>query len=211
MIRSNYLRIIICLVFLFVLFAYPSPAKACSCLEPGPPSSEFYRADSIFTGRVIRIIDNYQPVFSFLDQAMIKLGIRSYRFYEGRFYGYSVFFAVDKSWKGVQETVVEIHTGYGGGDCGYSFTVGQDYLVYANYAYGKPGNYWMTGICSRTAESANATDDFNYLTTLPTLPLNSGFPIPWTEKDLVFLLVLLLITTGIVIFIKRRQQQHSSD
>lgn len=208
MTRSSRFRIAICLAILFTLFAYPSPAKACSCIVPGLPSQEFSQANTVFTGRVIRIVDNYYPIFAFLDQAKNKLGMRSHPFYMGKFYGYSVFFTVDKSWKGSNERVVEVHTGYGGGDCGYSFSVGSDYLVYANYAYGKPGNYWITGICSRTAESSNAAEDFTYLNTLPTLALQSGFPMLWTEKDLIILSLLLLplLAASIVIFTKYQRQ-----
>lgn len=207
MTRSNRIRIAICLGILFTLFAYPSPAEACSCIVAGPPSSEFPQANVVFTGKVIRITDNYYPIFSFLDWVMSKLGMRSYHFYQGKLYGYSVFFTVDKSWKGIKEKVVEVHTGYGGGDCGYSFTVGSDYLVYAYYAYGVPGNYWITSICSRTAESSNAAEDFSYLNTLPTVPLQSGLPILWTEKDLLlFSSLLTLIVAAIVIFTKHRRQ-----
>jgi hypothetical protein len=205
--RSHYVQAAICLAILFTLLAYPSPAKACSCIPPGAPSSEFSQANAVFTGRVIRIVDNYYPIFAFLDQAKIKLGMRSHPFYMGKFYGYSVFFAVNKSWKGVKETIVEIHTGYGGGDCGYSFTVGSDYLVYANYAYGKPGSYWVTGTCSRTAELSNAAQDFKYLGALSTLPLRSSLPILWTVNDLpIVSLLLIVIVAVIVIFIRRRRQ-----
>lgn len=206
MIRHLRIRIALCLAILFTLLAYPSPAKACSCIVPGPPSSEFPNANAVFTGRVIRVVDNYYPVFAVLDWALWKLGARSYNFYTGKHYGYSVFFSVDKSWKGVKETVVEVHTGYGGGDCGYSFNVGSDYVVYAHYAYGVPGNYWVTSICSRTADTSNATDDFNYLNTLPTLPLRFAFPILWTTRDFILLLFALLIVGTSMIIFRGRQR-----
>ncbi len=82
-------------------------------------------------------------------------------------------------WKLVGNTTVQIQTGRGGGDCGYEFTIGSDYLVYASHAYGKPNAYLVTSICSRTTELSQAAEDMAYLNTLPTLGLkkssNMGF------------------------------------
>ncbi len=56
---------------------------------------------------------------------------------------------------------IEIATGLGGGDCGYSFHVGMDYLV---YAYKTAGGL-ETGICSRTRPLAQAAQDLEYFLT----------------------------------------------
>ncbi len=50
---------------------------------------------------------------------------------------------------------IEIATGFGGGDCGYPFQVGMDYIV---YAYKNAQGRLETGICSRTRPLAQAAD-----------------------------------------------------
>jgi hypothetical protein len=56
-----------------------------------------------------------------------------------------------------KEIVVE--TGLGGGDCGYGFQRGLDYIVYASK---KPDGSFSTGICTPTRPIENATDDLKY-------------------------------------------------
>jgi|GEM_PF-3400137 len=63
----------------------------------------------------------------------------------------SVSFNVQSSWKGVTTTTTAIFTG-NGGDCGYPFKVGNQYLVYAHNFYSD----LATGICSRTIPASAA-------------------------------------------------------
>ena len=62
-------------------------------------------------------------------------------------YGVTVKFHVETVWKGKLSQEVTISTGQGGGDCGYRFQVGDEYVV---YAYGSDGRL-STNICQRTA------------------------------------------------------------
>jgi hypothetical protein len=55
----------------------------------------------------------------------------------------------------------------GGGDCGYAFQAGVDYII---YAYKNPEGRLETGICSRTRPLAQAAEDIAYLRALPQLP-----------------------------------------
>jgi hypothetical protein len=55
---------------------------------------------------------------------------------------------------------ITIETGLGGGDCGYAFEQGVEYLV---YAYRTPTGGLGTGICSRTRPVAEAEEDLKYL------------------------------------------------
>ena len=59
---------------------------------------------------------------------------------------------------------IEILTGKGGGDCGYKFQTGFDYMV---YAYRNAQGLLETGICSRTRPLAEATADIAYLRAVP--------------------------------------------
>jgi hypothetical protein len=66
--------------------------------------------------------------------------------------------------RGAASGEVEVWTGLGGGDCGYVFTVGATYLVYADR--GGPNQVMTTGICSRTQPLSGATEDLQYLRSL---------------------------------------------
>jgi hypothetical protein len=74
-------------------------------------------------------------------------------------------FAVERFFKGAEKADIEVRTGMGGGDCGYSFKIGERYLVYANVV--SPTGRLYTSICSRTKAVAGASEDLDYLFGLP--------------------------------------------
>ena len=127
-----------------LLFINTPLVNACSCIVPDSQLDLLEISDAVFLGRVLDID----------------------RKFEG--YGYSVKFEVEKYWKGIFENNVIIGTGFGGGDCGYRFENGEDYLV---YAYGD--NTLSTNSCSRTKLLASAQDDLRELGE-GNLPTNSG-------------------------------------
>jgi hypothetical protein len=212
MINVSYIRLTICVAVLLTLLAHPSPASACSC-EAGITLPQYFtQYDGVFTGKVTRIVDNYFPIFSTLDTVMYKFGFAPYFFHEDeKRLGYSVFFKVIDAWKGLEKTFVEVNTGRGGGDCGYTFEIGKEYLIYASHAYGIPDNYWVTGICGRTSELAFAAEDLDYLSAFPTLPLKSTLPIMLTEKDVIILGLPFLITVGVLLLIRLRRKNKRQD
>ena len=67
---------------------------------------------------------------------------------------------IESSWKGAKSNEIVIVTGKGNGDCGYSFTVGQRYLV---YAYQTSNSQLSTNICQRTALLSDAEKDIAIL------------------------------------------------
>src|SRR5688572_20806722 len=73
-------------------------------------------------------------------------------------------FTVDKAFRGIEAKEVEILTGSGGGDCGYGFQLGGQYLV---YAYRDKTNRLYTSICSRTRPASDADADLAYVMDLP--------------------------------------------
>ena len=208
MIKVKSIHLTICVAILFTLLSRPSPASACSCDMTSSPAEEFAQQDATFTGKVIRIADNF-PYFSTIDHILHKLGFRGSLFlkYE-RWYGFDIFFKVINSWKGVEKTSIKVNTGRGGGDCGYSFEMDKEYLIYASHAYGIPDNYWVTGICSRNAILPDASEDLKYLNSLPELPLKFALPIPWAEKDSITLVVVIIIVGVIVFAIHRLRIQR---
>ena len=72
----------------------------------------------------------------------------------------AVRFKLKEFWKGARSEEVIIFTGLGGGDCGYEFEVGQQYLV---YAYRHKKNELGTNICQRTNELLDAAQDLKVL------------------------------------------------
>jgi len=217
MTMSSRLRFSICVTILFTLLARPSPAKACSCGDSSPE-------DAIFSGQVIRMVDNQYTIVAVLNRLINAIGIKPSSFYiDGNVYGYSVFFRVDKSWKGVTKTMVEVYTGYGvfesstGGimpDCGYPFVVGQTYLVYAsmyaNHLDEEPNNYAVNSMCAHTVEISGATEDLMYLNTLPTLPLTPIVQIPFLQIGIIILCVTTLMFSMIVT-LRRRHLPRAND
>jgi hypothetical protein len=116
-------------------------------MSPGAPCQAFGEADTVFSGQVISI--NTQP--------------SSDRGWSNRI----VRFLVKESFRGVNTPEVEVTTGMGGGDCGFGFQIGKEYLVYAYLGEGKK---LATGICTRTALLTKADEDLAYIRGLSTAP-----------------------------------------
>lgn len=121
-----------------------SVAQACSCMAPGTPCESYGTANAVFVGTAVSVRDVERPkpenVETWHDQRVYK-------------------FSVEQSYLGVSSTEVEISTGFGGGDCGYQFKIGERYLVYA-HSY---QNRLSTSICSRTKSFASANEDLAFL------------------------------------------------
>src|SRR6185503_5470300 len=122
--------------------AFPGRAAACSCLGPLPACSAFWEESAVFAGRVVKI-----------DRT--TTGERPVR----------VTFAVLEAFKGVNTAEVDVVTGSGGGDCGYTFSVGASYFVYGYRGAGS--RELSTGICSRTRALAAAAEDLSYARSVP--------------------------------------------
>ena len=73
-------------------------------------------------------------------------------------------FTVNKAFHGAEAMEVEVLTGSGGGDCGYGFQLGGQYVV---YAYRDNSNRLVTSICSRTRPASDADADLAYFRNLP--------------------------------------------
>lgn len=79
-----------------------------------------------------------------------------------------VTFRVSETWKGTNTDRLIVYTNQGGGDCGYHFTQGSSYLVYA-YSMPSPiqsqSNFTVlaTSICTRTRDQSRAAEDLRVL------------------------------------------------
>ncbi|TWT24909.1 hypothetical protein [Planomicrobium sp. CPCC 101110] len=133
---------LITLVFAGV-FSFPSATGACSCTSPPGVEQEVARSKAVFTGTVLDV-----------REATPFFGAPST----------SVFFEVEETWKGVEQSQVMIVTGSGDGDCGSDFQTGTAYLVYAREPSLYGGSHEFESlICSRTNELAMAQEDLAVL------------------------------------------------
>jgi hypothetical protein len=159
--------------------SFPSVTSACSCAELPTAASELERSKAVFSGKVLDINEK-----------------RSAQGYITK----SVLFEVTNTWKGVTQSQIIITTGQGGGDCGFNFTKGQEYLVYANDSDMYGAKSLVTLICDRT----------NYLTALKEdlHILGAGKP-PVEKVDLSseqngyqpYLWAAGLVASGIIVFL----------
>jgi hypothetical protein len=133
------------MLFLLVLslsiVSFPLTGFACDCAETPTVDEAMDGAEVVFTGKVLEVKEEMK-----LNGSGMK----------------SVLFVVKNSWKGVTQSQVNIATGFGGGDCGCEFQVGQEYLVYSAKS---PffDNHLTTSICSRTDEINTAKEDIVFL------------------------------------------------
>jgi hypothetical protein len=148
-------------------------ASACSCERPGPPCQDAFRADAAFAGTVTNISELPD------DRPPLPPG-------QGRLArGFRVEFEDVVPFRGVQGRVVNVVTAGSGPECGYAFSRGQRYLVYASRS--RDGAQLVASICSRTRPIANASEDLAFLQTLST-PSTTGARLYGTvthwERDL---------------------------
>ena len=142
-----------------LLFTLGSLAQVfgCSCMPERPVCEAFGGASAVFVGRIV--------------------GSAERKVYEDRERGEkitydvgTIYFAVEEAFSGVQgKRRVEIHSGTGGGDCGYWFRRGERYLIYAG---SDEKGVLHTNICTRTRPLEDAAEDLTYLRQLP--PVGTG-------------------------------------
>ena len=116
------------------------PSSMCSCLiRPGPDSARGLAAlriaDVVFVGKVASVVDTTQST-----------GIPHFL---------RVTFMVQQAWKGHVAKSITVLTGAGGGDCGFEFVVGTQYLV---FAMAEATGVIHTRACSPTQPLGTARD-----------------------------------------------------
>ncbi len=126
-----------------ILFLMSFYSFACTCIGKLTLKESFKQSDVIFWGKVKskKLISIKNPEVSFTVNY------------------YKVSFEVKEIFKGkVKEDIITILTGIGGGDCGYHFQIGKDYVVYARHEKvynqtihrGSVAKFLFTNICTRT-------------------------------------------------------------
>jgi hypothetical protein len=108
----------------------------------------------------------------------------------------SVNFEVYKYWKGSPLKNILIRTGIGGGDCGYQFEEGREYLVYTFERDGVS----RTNICSGTKLLAQAEGDLAILSD-GSAPIDVGVNGLENELFVQFSWLTIVIILGTLLFI----------
>ncbi|HEV2665240.1 MAG TPA: hypothetical protein VG324_10025, partial [Blastocatellia bacterium] len=143
-------RLLLLVLPVLLIGVSPSSVNACQCIRILAPCEEFPQASAVFIGRVIDSAEQKTETDSGGNKRVYDVGI--------------IRFEIEKVFKGIESRIIEIHSGTSGADCGYWFTRGERYLVYA-YG-GNPGNL-ETNVCTRTRLVEKATEDLQYLRNLP--------------------------------------------
>ena len=123
------------------------------------------RADEIFEGKVDRA-DLKSPLLDASVGDIVPANIEQ---------GEPVMlvsFTASHFYRGIQQQHVTVQTGLGGGDCGFPFEIGREYLV---YAYKDDSGRLTTGICTGTGRLEESAVDLAYLRS-EQLPIDHGLP-----------------------------------
>jgi hypothetical protein len=139
---NKMLRNLALLLFVVLLFV-PDAGYACDCSLP--------RTGRSLRQQVIEARKKSAAVFTGTVLEIIKLPNDLH---------VSVKFKVGESWKGIRSAEAKVFTGQGGGDCGYKFETGKQYLV---YAYKRTDSGLETNICQRTALLTESAEDLKVL------------------------------------------------
>ncbi len=114
-------------------------AWACSCIETPSPLAAKEAATAVFTGQVEEI--KMPKILTGSTDTM------------------TVIFSLANTWKGPDFKTLKIHTPVSSAACGYEFTVGEEYLVYASGV----DDFLQVGLCDRIVKIADASADFDEL------------------------------------------------
>lgn len=118
-------------------------ANACSCMPSKLSCQAAWEADAVFVGRVKEVM----PFVSSDGHLQVAVYLRQIETFRG---------------PAGSKVIV---TGAGGSDCGYNFTRGEKYLV---YAYTEKDGRLHTNICTRTKVASGVSGEIDYLRGLPT-------------------------------------------
>jgi hypothetical protein len=146
-----------------IVFSFASgTAMACFCGGGGGTPCEGYgKAAAVFVGTVTGVRESEQykgkdvaEIRKLRDSGELDWGQMAYQF------------SVEQPYLGVAGSEVEIFTGRGSSDCGFTFQPGQRYLIYAD----RYKNKLITNTCMRTKPFNEASEDIAYLGTLSSAP-----------------------------------------
>jgi hypothetical protein len=151
---------ILFLLLVLIQIAIPRSMKACDCIGESTVKGELKASDIVVVGKVLakNVVEIAETISwgSSTDTSKMRTLMK---FHESK---YTVL--LTHKYKGrIKQDTVTIVTGMGGGDCGFKFEIGKDYIIYAqketngSHFFGDEGNgtipgVFRTNICRRTME-----------------------------------------------------------
>jgi hypothetical protein len=130
-------------IILAVMVSVPTSLLACSCVTVGTGEFDYRQtakdSAAVFRGTVVEVLQ--------LQSVALQM----------------VVVDADAAWAGIKSRRVYVFTGYGGGDCGYPFEVGKQYIVWANRNEEWAPGELSTGICSFTTPLEAASEQLRQL------------------------------------------------
>ncbi|MFB5678256.1 hypothetical protein ACE3NQ_16650 [Paenibacillus terreus] len=144
-----------------LLVAKPSVVYACSCAEPPSPEEARAQSTAVFSGKAVSLKQRTALIVSSGDPVKVT-------------------FQVNRVWKGNIGSTTVVTTAMSSESCGYEFTEGQQYLVYARND--QFSGVLRTTLCDRTVLLSEAAGDLQELgpSSLPTGQKNAASPLPET-------------------------------
>lgn len=174
----------ITLLFMASLTVRPSMTYACSCVAtPVEPLESLEMSSAVFVGKVVAIKEPKGKIISSADYTKVT-------------------FEVDSSWKGVKSDKISLFTEMSSASCGYMFTEGENYLVYA----GKMMDSGKLGVsmCSGTNLLSLAEEDLKELG--PATPMSATDRGPITLVNVGISGVIVVLIAIIVAVLYRRKK-----
>ncbi|SHJ21291.1 hypothetical protein [Flavobacterium terrae] len=129
---------------LIVMLFITSFSFACSCIGKSKIKTSLKSADAVFVGTII----SSKKVKIKMDSS--NVGIDSLNFLSMMEYKISITQRIKG--KTLNDTI-KVYSGFGNGDCGFRFNIGQKYIVYSHfeeYSWWGKVNFLSTDICMRT-------------------------------------------------------------
>ncbi len=159
---------------IFALTFCSVPVVACKCVSPptGLTARDLARwnasggGDAIFEGRV-ELVEWKWTLMEAKVGDLIPADLE-----QGPPF-MQVSLGVSRSYRGVQDKNIQVRTGLGGGDCGFDFEVGKQYLVFASK---DESGRLSTGICDGTTLLEERQASLSYLRGEPVTSGNTALP-----------------------------------
>ncbi|MFM2395161.1 MAG: hypothetical protein RLZZ546_3144 [Bacteroidota bacterium] len=127
------------LITALLFFSY---SYCCTCIGKATFKKEYKRSNVVMTGKVLdkKIIEVKDSLMPLIKIQKAEYTVQIIKIYKGK----------------IKKSTIIITTGLGGGDCGFEFNIGNEYIIYCSYEnkyyeQGKTVNQFLhTGICRRT-------------------------------------------------------------
>ncbi|MDG1994534.1 MAG: hypothetical protein P8J16_08705 [Polaribacter sp.] len=145
-------KTILILILLFSIGSY-----ACDCDGVLTVEKAYKQSEKVFTGKIISVKPYNSKIYENGDETVEEYST------------VSVKIEITSLFKGQSKNTIEIITGIGGGDCGYEFAIGEEYLIFAydnGFHTKKDDGILETTICDGNGKVSDRNKWLKYLNEL---------------------------------------------